>query len=700
MNQSLPAMFTIATLATSVSTAVNARTTLAEPFDGEYVVVSGSRVEQKLKDVAGSVSVITEEAIERQLVASVADMFRYDPGIATTGSGSGPQTVTIRGIGGNRVVYIKDGRRVNDAYAAQGDFVVGRNYFDVDSIRQVEVAKGAASSLYGSDGLGGIVIVTTKDPDDYLSDGDKYAEMNAGYTGTSEQWRAGGSAAVRSGDWAHSAVFSYRNGNEVQNFNETLPGQQAQSTALLLKSVRQLDDKRQFKLTLDYFSQDLEQVIDPQTNATENQDVNWALSFDYESDVATAFYDSAAYQLYFGRYDQQSDQVRFNPRGYTDFNDYGFEQDIMGLRGLFSKTTETGNVTHNLVYGMDVDVYDSSRPRRKTRINADTTVAFENERQKAFPGADTLMAGLFLQDDIQIANSKLALVAGARLDYYQLRAKSDPLYQDVTLQDITEWALSPKLAVKYAFSDTWSGYVQYVRGFKIPPHDQAYQSHGVEPFYAILPNADLEPESSNSYEAGIRYQGNDLSMQFNAFHSRFNDFIESVQTGTEPTFIPGVMRSVIQYRNLDGATIEGVEVSARYHINDNLNISTAAIYTDGTNEDSGQALATISPFQGNVALNYQLDNWALSGIWRIADAMSDVPEDEAGSPLIQSAGYGVVDVFATYSVTNWQLSLAIENLLDKAYAPYERIAGLPSETDVGQFTQPGRTLSANVSYRF
>lgn len=133
---------------------ISSGSTLAENVIDDHIVVSGSRFEQKLEDVTGSVTVITEQDIERQLAVDLQTMFKYDPSISSTGSGAGAQTLTVRGVGGNRVVFIKDGRRTNDGYAGGGGYLVGRNYFDVAGVKQVEVAKGAASSLYGSDALG------------------------------------------------------------------------------------------------------------------------------------------------------------------------------------------------------------------------------------------------------------------------------------------------------------------------------------------------------------------------------------------------------------------------------------------------------------------------------------------------------------------------------------------------------------------
>lgn len=686
-------------LALSITSAFANAEEAADAFDGEIMVVTGSRVEQKLEDVIGSVSVITDAQIERLMVTNLDEMFRYDPSITTTGNGASPQAVNVRGIGGNRLVYIKDGRRVNDSYAGGTGLIVGRNNFDVQDIKQVEVAKGAASSLYGSDGLGGIVVVSTKDPLDYLNGEDSYLRLGAGYVGNSEQTNVNLAAAKDLGQWQTSITAIQRQGGEVQNFDESLPGFDADSTALTLKAQRALSQTSGVKFTLDWFSQDTDQVIAAQTNEVHNQDTNWAVSADYFAEVDTALFDRWQAQVYFSRYEQDGEAI-VPSRGNIDENDYDFNQDIFGVRALFNKSIVSGDTSHALVYGLDYDVFDTTRPRFKTRTAADGTITFTNQPQPTFPGADTTMAGIFLQDTIDFASSNLSIVLGGRLDYYSLEAKEDELYDSALMEDISETAFSPKVALRYQFNDNWQSYVQYVQGFKIPPHDQAYQSHGVEPFYRILPNPDLDSEESQSYEIGLRYNSDMISANVAVFKAEFDNFIESTLIGTEPTFIPGVSTSIFQYQNLESVTIDGIELGVTLYPTDQLSIVTQATYIDGENDENGQALESLNPLQGSVLATYDFEQFTLTAAWRLARSMSDVPTDNDGNNLAESSGYGVVDLFGQFELNNWVVTARVDNLLDKEYIPYQSIAGQTPDTDFNQFTQPGRTFSIGASYTF
>ena len=100
------------------------------------IVVVGSRVEQNIEDIAGSVSVMTSEDINEQMVTDMSQLFRYEPGIDVTGSNGTAQNFIVRGMGADRVMMIKDGMRMNEGYGANGaNDVVGRGFIDMDTVK-------------------------------------------------------------------------------------------------------------------------------------------------------------------------------------------------------------------------------------------------------------------------------------------------------------------------------------------------------------------------------------------------------------------------------------------------------------------------------------------------------------------------------------------------------------------------------------
>ncbi|WP_449359666.1 TonB-dependent receptor plug domain-containing protein, partial [Alishewanella longhuensis] len=225
----------------------------------EVIVVSGNRTEQPLKDVAGSIAVQAAEELELQQVTDFSQLFRYDPSIQVTGSVGGAQNFLVRGMGGNRVLLIKDGMRVNEGYGANGlNDIIGRGFLDTATLKQVEVAKGANSSLYGSDALAGIVVFTTKDPVDYLKDGADFGgSFTAGYADLSSQYHGGVTLAQRiNNNFSHMLSGTLRRGEEQQNHASSLEPFDIDSDSVLYKAVYQLNSTDKLSFSADFYQQD------------------------------------------------------------------------------------------------------------------------------------------------------------------------------------------------------------------------------------------------------------------------------------------------------------------------------------------------------------------------------------------------------------------------------------------------------------
>ena len=178
----------LALLLLSPSIALAAERT-ATQFD--TVTVTATRSEQTLDEVPNTVSVMTEREIDQKNVKNIQDLVRYEPGVSVGGTGSrfGLSGFTIRGIGGNRVLTQVDGVSMPDTFSFGGFLSAQRDYVDPDTLKQVEIIRGPASSLYGSDAIGGAVSFLTKDAADYLDEGDDaYARLKTGYDGSDDSW--------------------------------------------------------------------------------------------------------------------------------------------------------------------------------------------------------------------------------------------------------------------------------------------------------------------------------------------------------------------------------------------------------------------------------------------------------------------------------------------------------------------------------
>lgn len=133
----------------------------AETYKSEDVVVTASRIEQQLADVNMSVSVITSEQIQQDAGATtIADLLESTvPGIRVNNDGGqGIDRIKIRGEDSFRTVVMIDGQRISEQKSMSGVPLL----IDPSQVERIEVIRGPASVLYGSDAIGGAINIITK----------------------------------------------------------------------------------------------------------------------------------------------------------------------------------------------------------------------------------------------------------------------------------------------------------------------------------------------------------------------------------------------------------------------------------------------------------------------------------------------------------------------------------------------------------
>ena len=131
-----------------------------EPVRIEKMVISGTKTAHPLSEVPLSISIIDEQKLKRNTSSTAGDLFRDIPGIEIldTGALAGQKRIMIRGESGSRVLVLIDGQKISEQKSMDGAALL----MDINSIERVEVIKGPASVLYGSEGMGGVINVITK----------------------------------------------------------------------------------------------------------------------------------------------------------------------------------------------------------------------------------------------------------------------------------------------------------------------------------------------------------------------------------------------------------------------------------------------------------------------------------------------------------------------------------------------------------
>jgi len=699
-----------------VDTAVNS--------DLEIIVVSGSKTEKPLKDVAGSISVITQEDLEKQLVTDMSQLFKYDPSIQVSGNTGNAQNIIVRGMGGDRVLMIKDGMRMNEGYGANGlNDIVGRGFIETDTLKQVEVAKGASSSLYGSDALGGIVVFTTKNASDYLEDGEKFtANVNVGYNDIGKQSNIGTTLALATGNFEQVLNLTYRTGEETQNYDDTRPALDIDSTSIFYKANYNFSATDTLSFTADIWNQKVKgdtayglleyfrnldgyDIVEESNNSEKD---NQSFQLRYHSETPTAIFDVLNVALYLNSTEQEDVEY-----GQLDIDaNFGFP--IVEIRdmyktavykqetqGFLSNASLSLNDTHTIGYGLDIETSESTRTEVKLYEVEGVPKDGYPQQSNKFPTTDVFRAGAFINDEISLLNSKLLITPGARFDIYEMDPNGAIKENGEPFKKFDENHVSLNIGALYKFTETVAGFAQYGQGFKVPAYDLAYIEHDNSIYgYKIVPSDDLSPEESDTFEIGLRGHVGDLFFSTAVYYNQFDSFLATelidIETSVNPYSGQEAQVLVYQYQNIDSVTLKGIEAAVRYHLNDNFSVFANAAYQDGENDDTDEYLNSISPLSGVTGISFEQEKLSAELILNWADRMDKVNE---GS--VEIAGYGTLDLLATYEFTdNLRVNVALTNLTDKEYVQYLNGAGHKDSSTLNDATEPGRSFSATLRYNF
>ncbi|RJG10485.1 TonB-dependent hemoglobin/transferrin/lactoferrin family receptor [Pseudomonas cavernicola] len=722
-------------LSPSLALAAEAAKT-ATQFD--TVTVTATRSEQPLDKVPSTVSVQTERDIDQKNVNNLQDLVRYEPGVSVSGTGSrfGLSGFTIRGIGGNRVLTQVDGVGVADAFNFGPFLDARRNYIDPDTVKQVEIIRGPASSLYGSDAIGGAVSFLTKDAADYLDEGDDaYARLKTGYDGADDSWLRSATVAGRQGQVDGLLHLGRRDGQAVDTHGgrggigsarEEANPQDYKAQNLLVKSGWNYSGNDRLQLTYERNENDADTKVLSEysntatirtSNAKDSTDRE-RVSLQHQFELNSAIADSIDWQLSYqdSEIRQQTFQQRFSGGRFRNRSrDSNYQEELWALNAKLDKLFETGMANHHLIYGVDVKRLDSSDLRTGDEVFATTGLptppAFGAETfpLSDFPDPTTSEYALFVQDSIEIG--RWTLLPGLRYDYYELKPdvtqeylNSKPINKSPS--NFSDHALSPKFGVTYQLDGLHSVYGQYAAGFKSPDAVDIFGEFVNSAMgYQTIANTDLKAETSNSFEIGLRGKYDVGSLGLALFYNRYKDFIDSV-TIPDPT---GAGLLTYQSQNLSKVTIRGAEAKGELFL-DQFGLPTgtrlhgAIAYARGKNEENGAPINSVDPLKAVFGLGYAAPSGQFGGdiAWTLVGAKTRVDQSQSAalriSEQFETPGYGTLDVNGWWQISEqFSVNAGLFNLTDKQYWQWGDVQGLDTNSpSLGRFTQPGRHAAVNL----
>ncbi|MGE3665236.1 MAG: TonB-dependent hemoglobin/transferrin/lactoferrin family receptor [Steroidobacteraceae bacterium] len=724
----------------------SAATPLALATQLELVTITATRIPTRIMDVPATVTVKDTEAMDREVVFGLEDLVRYEPGVSMRNDGGrfGASGPSIRGIGGNRVLMEVDGVRLPDAFSIGSFANAGRDVLDTDLLKRVEIVRGSASSLYGSDAIGGVFAFTTKDPGDLLGAASRVGfSAKGGYSGQDDSTMAGATLAGRAGAWSALVAYTHRDGHELDNRGtvagvgslrtEPVP-QDHYSDSVLAKLVFDASDTQRFRQTLegtrdDTFTDVLTSVstVAPmaggsQTTTLVGDDVQQRsrVAFDHEITATTArWFDRGEWRVY--RQESETTQATFEHRRAASFTgvitpqlrqrEFAFNQEETGGEATLFSSFELGATAHTLAYGLEFVATDTAQLRTGSQTNLATgatsgTILPDVFPVRDFPLTTTRQASAFVQDEIRVG--AWTVTPGLRFDDYSLRPDVDAIFGEDNPEfepaRIDEHNLSPKLGVMYRVSTRATAYLNYAAGFRAPPSDDVNIGFENLAFgYTAIANPDLKSETSDGFELGWRYAREDGGyVALAGFYNLYDDFIES-RIGT---FDPVSGLIVFQSQNLSEVRIRGAEVVAGLPLEvlapalRGVSVRFAAAYAHGDNRSSDAPLNSVEPPQAVIGVGYRAPSrrWGAEFVATVVGAVDRV--DHSAGELFVPGGYTTLDLLADAALTSrLRVNAGLFNLADRTYWEWSDISGrFANDPALGRYTRPGRSAGVTIKY--
>lgn len=705
----------------------------------ETMTVVATRTQRVPDQIPASVTAISEEQITRQLSTSIADLVRYEPGVSVGGTGSrwGIDGFTIRGIGGNRVLVVHDGVRVPDEFSFGPFLSARRDVVDVDSLSRVEIVRGPVSTLHGSDAMGGVVAYTSKSVVSRMQD-DKswFLQGKVRTDGASDSNAIGIGLGFRTDAFAGGLFFDSETGSERKNAGkldingpqrEAPDPQEVSVDNIVAKLSMSVNPLHTVHLTLDNFSHRIESkllsdydssffgTITHTRNGIDERD-RTRLTLNYKGQLENTYIDSILINAY-GQStttEQLTLELRESRGLRTNRTRQSmFEQDVQGFLVQVDKLFEIANVSHHLIVGWDHQTIDSEEIRYGSTFLLDGTPLreFFPYPTRDFPLSTTSHGAAYAQDEMTMLQGILMLSVGIRHHFYNVKATADDVFRtgnpgQPPTTDVSDSRTTAKIGAVFMLNEPLSFYGNIAQGFRAPPYSSVNVGF-TNPIggYKTISNPELQSESSNSLEMGIRYVNADVAIRLTAFRSNFKHFIEDLAIA--PQF--GATRGVdprdgfLTFQSVNRGRVQtsGWEMSGDANLFVLHGIETrgkfAYGFAQGENRNTGQPINSIDPAKLVAGISGYGERWQASFVMtHVEEKRASEIADDTFSPL---DGHTIVDIMGEFQVQpNITINAGIFNLMSEEYIRWADAPAIGNDAPL-RFSQPGRHGLVSISVK-
>jgi hemoglobin/transferrin/lactoferrin receptor protein len=695
------------------------------------VEVTSFIVNRKVKELPTPVTVVGSFKVKRASALTISNVLASEPGIAKSDDGVWATNINIRGFNENRLVTLIDGSRVETAT----DLTASLSMIDVNDIERVEVVKGAQSSLYGSGAMGGIVNVITKEG--HFS-GTPYFSGNviSSFASANKLFVNHADINTGSGKWCLRVSGAYGKADDMRTPEGILPNSQFKTSNITVKMGIKPLASHLFNLQYQRnWSSDVGipggDAFPGPAQATYTDIGRQLLSAGYEiTDIGERL--ESLKLSYFLQYIQRDVAMVPNTVTLTP-TATGYQRITPELvipvgehftQGGKLQSTWSLSGRNTLITGLDIwsrRLFTERQKNIKVEVlNTEGAVVKTNYLVRAetpIPESFFTSAGIFVQDETHLADGRLTLIVGGRMDLIRVKneqgfdidylitngVRNDtPPNQRITFnKDATgsiSWSANAGMLYNL-FKETDLS-LNFARSFRSPSLEERLKYIDLGN-YVRLGNIDLKPESGYSGEVGLRIWKKRFNFQANIFANRIlnmivekpGEFIYTLNTevseGLTDT-LPALVNA-----NVSKALLYGFDFGFQYNLYSDFVLFGAGSYVRGKDTQAKTSLPQIPPLNGRLGIRYSYNKIGSAEITIVGAARQDkIAEGEKETGGFTRFDLALSSTEIRLGHARVQLFTGVDNIGDRSYTNH-------LSTNRGEVSvEPGRNIYLRMSLSF
>lgn len=657
-----------------------------QEFSLDTMVVTATRTAMTVKETPSTVEIVDSKKLEQTQAKTLHDALKGALGVNVFNDFQGRSNVSIRGSESRHVLIMVDGKRLGGEAAYNS-----ANAWDVDRIRmedveRVEIIRGPAGALYGSDAMGGVINVVTKTPDKTIANinyeyGWYEDGKGAGYKGNLYLQGAEGNYSYKINAGLNKSrpyMDPKGSGDSMNFFGKQQP--------LSLSVGYHFDNGN--KLTVDYSkikeenqkSTTTRKIMVPskvwqdqvQTIWNNNKRTDYAITYQGSDDRQDWML--RAYKSVFDKDYMSQNKTRMTnlmrPGGIGDWTLKDPKHDTVKRTLSVIEGKDTFNLSdkNKLTAGFEYRKDESEG----TRLKKPNTSLGGASAHDAFDKAAINYMAAYVQDEFR-PNDKWLIIPSVRFDH------SDQFSNKLT----------SNLAATYNAADDVRIKAVVGQGYKTPTVNDLYifwEMYAANPggkgqFY--VGNPDLKPEKSLSYELSVEKDWGDRStVHLGVFRNEVKDLISTYWTGKltddDQDLYPGVKDDMIMaYENIPEATLQGVELYGSHRLGKNIYLNAGYTFLDAKDKTNGTRLKDRAKHQVTFGVSYQPENiyaWDLSFdlVSNIGYYFNNGDKSTMGNFVYETKDFTIANIMASRHLNkDTKIYLGIDNISNhQNFGPY------------------------------